>query len=68
MIRPCALIPLVAVIFALGVYPKPVLDIVNPAVATLLGPTGTIAGAAPAVDTHGHLASNGAFEPKGARL
>ncbi len=62
-----ALVPLVILIFALGIYPKPVLDIVNPAAATTLTPTGPIA-AASAVDTHGHLAANGALEPKGARL
>jgi len=51
--------PLIAVIIALGFYPKPVLDVVNPAVAQIMTTTGvsdpapTVAGVTPAAEgTH----------------
>jgi NADH-quinone oxidoreductase subunit M len=36
----CAVVPLIALIFVLGVYPKPVIDIINPAVKATLTDVG----------------------------
>ena len=63
---------LVVLIFALGVYPKPILDLVQPAVNATLAPFKDDY-AAPAVaktnvDVVGHVASTNVSEPRGARL
>ena len=50
-----AVVPLVALIIALGVYPKPVLDVINPAVNTTM----TQVGAHDPVPAHPAVAQKG---------
>ena len=51
-----AVVPLVALIIALGVYPKPVLDVINPAVKATMSQVGS----ADPVPAHPAAAQNGA--------
>jgi len=68
-----ALVPLVLLIFILGIYPKPVIDLITPATNAALAPFGAngvppVATTAAAAEMDNHVASKGSVEPKGARL
>jgi NADH-quinone oxidoreductase subunit M len=54
-----AVVPLVALIIALGVYPKPVLDVINPAVKATMSQVGS----ADPVPAHPAAAQNGGAQP-----
>jgi NADH-quinone oxidoreductase subunit M len=54
-----AVVPLVALIIALGVYPKPVLDVINPAVKATMSQVGS----ADPVPAHPAAATNGGAQP-----
>jgi NADH-quinone oxidoreductase subunit M len=49
-------VPLVALVIAMGVYPKPVLDVINPAVKATMSQVGSV----DPVPAHPAAAQNGA--------